>query len=54
MSLTQLALAVWFALFAVNALAWVAVSATALGVVALIVAILLVVEGLGYNTSTKR
>lgn len=45
MSITPLALAVFLILFAINALGWVAVSATFLGVVALVAGILILVDG---------
>lgn len=45
MSLSTLALALFLILFAISALGWVAVSATFLGVVALIAGILILVEG---------
>ena len=45
MSLSQLLLAVFLILFAISTLGWVAVSATVLGIVALIDGILFLVEG---------
>lgn len=44
MALSTLALALFLILFAINALGWIAVSATFLGVVALIAGILFLVE----------
>lgn len=45
MGLSALFLAAFLILFAINALGWVAVSATFLGVVALVAGILILVEG---------
>lgn len=45
MSLTTLALAAFLILFAISSLGWVAVSATFIGVVALIAGILILVDG---------
>ncbi len=45
MSLTALALATFLILFAISTLGWIAISATFLGVVALIAGILILVDG---------
>lgn len=44
MTLTTLALAVFLILFGINTLGWVAVSATVLGIVALVAGILILVD----------
>lgn len=54
MSLSALFLAAFLILFAINALAWVAVSATFLGVVALIAGILILVEAAHPITVWRR
>jgi hypothetical protein len=54
MSLTTLALAAFLLLFAVSTLGWVAISATVLGVVALIAGILILVDGYHPVTVWRR
>lgn len=54
MSLTTLALAVFLILFGINALGWVAVSATALGIVALVAGVLILVDGYHPVTVFRR
>lgn len=54
MSLTTLALAVFLILFGINALGWVAVSATALGIIALVAGILILVDGYHPVTVFRR
>lgn len=44
-TITPLALAVFLILFAVSALGWITVSATVIGVVALVAGILILVDG---------
>lgn len=52
MSLSKLAMIVWFFLYFLDACKLVAISATALGITALIVAILLLVTSLQTRTDT--
>lgn len=54
MSLTTLALAVFLILFGINSLGWVAVSATVLGIVALVAGILILIDGYHPVTILRR
>jgi uncharacterized membrane protein HdeD (DUF308 family) len=54
MSLTTLALAVFLILYGISALGWVAVSATVIGVVALVAGILILVDGYHPVTVFRR